>query len=130
MSDVRAPIVLDRKGGIGLMVTDDQTRLRRTTVLREAVSALKRQSNLSEELRILYVAMTRAEEKLVLLLSCKNASKTLRSVSERFAGDFSGADDPIDPYQVLSARSYADWILAGALVHPSGGCCAPWPAGE
>ena len=120
LSDARAPIVLHREGGIGLMVTDDKTRLRHTTVLREAVSALTRQSSLSEELRILYVAMTRAQEKLVLLTSCKDASKTLHSISERFAGDFSGADDPLDPYHVLEARSYADWLLACALIHPSG----------
>lgn len=121
LTDVRAPIVLHREGGIGLMVTDDTARLRRTTVMREAISALTRQSTISEELRILYVAMTRAQEKLVMLISCKDAGRTLRSVSERFAGDFSGADEPFDAYHVLAGRCYADWLLACGLVHPSGG---------
>ena len=121
LSDSNAPIVLDREGGIGLMVTDDRARLRRTTVMREAIAAMTRQASLSEELRILYVAMTRAQEKLVMLVTCASASKTLRSVAEKLSSGYSGANDPFDAYHVLQGRSYADWLLACALVHPDGG---------
>ena len=121
LSDSNAPIVLDREGGIGPTVTDDRARLRRTTVMREAIAAMTRQASLSEELRILYVAMTRAQEKLVMLVTCASASKTLRSVAEKLSSGYSGANDPFDAYHVLQGRSYADWLLACALVHSDGG---------
>lgn len=63
--------------------------------------------NLGEEMRVLYVAMTRAKEKLILTGVCKDARTKLETLSTREKTAFL-------PYEVLSANSYLDWLLPAA----------------
>ena len=58
-------------------------------------------------MRVLYVAMTRAKEKLILTGVCKDARTKLEILSTREKTAFL-------PYEVLSANSYLDWLLPAA----------------
>ena len=71
---------------------------------------------MSEELRVLYVAMTRAKQKLILLVSVKDADRTLEKLGTRLR-----PEPKLPPYAVRSCASIADWLLLCALRHPSGG---------
>ena len=63
--------------GIGIYTRDRELGAEYTTLIREAVAAARFNEQLSEELRGLYVAMTRAREKLIITAAHKNAQKEL-----------------------------------------------------
>ncbi len=112
----KGEVLLHPELGLGIRRRDAETLCRYTTVPREAVSLAIEYGGLSEELRILYVALTRAREQLVMLSTLKNAEKTLGKLAARLT-----EAPKIAPYVVRSAQSFSDWILSCALRHPSGG---------
>jgi len=64
--DVNAGLVCDMDLGIGMEYRSARKRIRSTDIRRNVLAAKMQEDNLGEELRILYVAMTRAKEKLIL----------------------------------------------------------------
>ena len=62
----RSPIVLDDIEGIGIDYIDSLMRTKATTIIKEAIKFKQKRDNIGEELRILYVGMTRAREKLIM----------------------------------------------------------------
>lgn len=116
-SDSTDSLLVHEKGGVGFKMCDEERGVRYTTAAREAIALLTDEAALAEELRLLYVAMTRAEEKLVLLVSEDNLEKSLA----RLAGPLDGSGSrPVPPSAVLDAKGYADWMLTAALLHPDG----------
>ncbi len=101
--------------GLGIKLRNNDNIVQYTTMSREAVSIEIENDNISEELRILYVAMTRAKEKLILVNSVKDIEKTLKKLSSRLTNT-----DTIPSYIVRNASSFSDWIISCALRHPSG----------
>lgn len=67
--------------------------------------------NLAEELRVLYVAMTRAKEKLILTGSLKMGEDGL----EPYVNHMTDRKSPLSLYQLESANRYLDWILPALL---------------
>ena len=65
----------DPEGGIGLPYVDPARRYWRSTVLQRAINSKSRQDSYREEMRLLYVAMTRARNKLYMVGTCKNAEE-------------------------------------------------------
>ena len=112
--DIAAPLLLQEKSGIGLRVFDDQKRIRYSTIPREAIAIELEAASVSEELRVLYVALTRAEDKLVIVSGERKPGEKLTRLSQKLT------DGQIDPITVLTAGSYSDWLLSAALLHPSG----------
>ena len=70
-----------------------------------------REANVNEELRILYVAMTRAKEKLIAVCSLENPARRLTALSLR-----AGVSGSVDG--VFELNSYGDLLLAACLRHP------------
>ena len=62
----------DPEGGIGLPYVDPARRYWRSTVLQRAISSKSRNDSYREEMRLLYVAMTRARNKLCMVGTCKS----------------------------------------------------------
>jgi len=62
----RANIVCDQKLGLGLSVVDANQRVRYPTIAKRAIVAKKIADDLSEEMRVLYVALTRARDRLIM----------------------------------------------------------------
>jgi ATP-dependent helicase/nuclease subunit A len=117
-SDAAAPVLLDEKLGLGLTLTDDSLQVRKPTCMRLAVAAQNRRAELSEELRVLYVALTRAVDKLIVLTTFKNLPKKIADSISTLSGD--GDNTRLDPELTLSALSYGQLLLYFALLHPAG----------
>ncbi len=108
-------ILLNPDLGVGIKLLDRQHLRKYTTFQREAVKLDLERKGVSEELRVLYVAMTRARERLIMLTSLKNPEATLPKLSLQILNA-----PQISPYVVGSANSFSDWLLLCALRHPSG----------
>ncbi len=67
----------------------------------------------SEELRVLYVALTRAKEKLIMLSSCADSTKTLTSAAANLR-----SGSRINPFTVTGFSSYGECVLTALLRHP------------
>ncbi len=83
------------------------------TLPQKAVQLAQERSERSEELRVLYVALTRAKEQLVCILREDNPDKKILGISSSLTGD-----KKLHPYKVLSCKSIADWLLLSSVRHP------------
>lgn len=112
-TDLKRPVLLHEELGIAMKCRDVDRGLEYDGVDRLALAARTRQENVSEELRILYVAMTRAKEKLILTASFDNLERTVRS------WELLASLDPIPPYALGAVRQYSSWIGVTMLCHPA-----------
>lgn len=110
--DLSDDILIDSKSGLGIRKRSGQ--LKYGTFPHLAVSIEMEQSSISEELRVLYVALTRAKEKLIAVSLQSNTEKYLSSLYSKIV-----FDSIIEPYTVKNCRSISDWLCLCALVHPS-----------
>jgi len=111
--DFRDPLYVHWRFGVGAGLRDPDRRLEYTTLFREAIRIQMRRELVSEEMRILYVAMTRAREKLILVAVDKDLEGHVQRLSDKLAGC-----DVLDPRWVENAKSFYDWLLCCALRHP------------
>lgn len=79
VQDITSDTVFDSKLGMGITVLDDQTRMQYRTLQRGIISNQKRIAMVSEEMRLLYVALTRAKQKLIMFGFTKDATKLLKA---------------------------------------------------
>ena len=97
-TDARNPVVLHMDWGLGLDYVDGGRRLRIPTLFRRAIQRKMREEMLGEELRVLYVALTRAKEKLILTGTVKDAEQSIgrwAQMQMSFADRF-GASSALD----------------------------------
>lgn len=113
--DGREDILLHPSLGLGVKLKDPAHPARYTTTAREAIALESARGAAAEELRVLYVAMTRAKEKLVLVGSGKKMGALVEKLAMRAAG--SG----VSPYLVRMAKNALEWLILCALHHPDGG---------
>ena len=109
--DLRAAAVFHPQLGIGLTLRAGQGGTYVTAPYRAVQSALA-QEGLSEEMRVLYVAFTRARDKLVMTMATKNALKLAQKLALRI---FSGAPEP---YLLEHCASRGEWVMQAAMAHP------------
>lgn len=109
--DINSAVLLDADYGVASSYIDYENRVRSTTIMRSTIQRKLLKENLGEELRVLYVAMTRAKEKLIL------------------TGTISKLDEKISKYEYLKERmeaklptsllmeagSYWSWILPAMM---------------
>ncbi|MDR2569365.1 MAG: helicase-exonuclease AddAB subunit AddA [Oscillospiraceae bacterium] len=117
-NDIRKSVVFHKDFGIGTKLTDKKRRVRYNTLTRSAIQRKLTEEMLSEELRVLYVAMTRAKEKLIISCIFKDAHEKLEKLSmitQRSTG-------AITPYTASSMSSMAEWIITGAYGNESKEC--------
>ena len=125
-ADAKATILFHPELGLGPKRTDRSRMLRYTTIARDAVALRLRRQLRAEEMRLLYVAMTRAEQKLILFAAVNGPGTSLEGLAAR-------AQCPPPPQQVAQARSMAEWVLLPALCRLDSGplwenLAAPRPA--
>ncbi len=99
--DIRSSLVLHSQLGVGPEYINCEQRTKVPTLLKKVIQKKVQTENLGEELRVLYVAMTRAREKLIL-------SGYIKSTEEMQQKEFSF-------FELLSAKSYLDWVLPAML---------------
>ncbi len=79
----RAQVLCDRSLGLGLFAFDQHNRVRFPTIAKRAIAVKTVADSLSEELRVLYVALTRARDRLIMTYAAGNLESELRSLSLR-----------------------------------------------
>src|SRR5699024_200446 len=110
LRDLYGTYVLSRQAGIGLAYRNGVERTEYETFLQMGIKEELRLQQLSEELRVLYVALTRPKEKLILIETVKNLEKEKEKwqMAETSLNDFGVL--PI--YMRGEATSYLDWIMS------------------
>ena len=106
LGDARGRFLFDRQAGIGLKAVDRERLIEYPTALHGQCARTAEEASLAEELRVWYVAITRAREKLVLVGSNElDAIDRLRSAA-------TSGNERVSPLSVLSARSPLHWMVA------------------
>ena len=113
--DTRSKMVLHPELGIGLDYMDGKKRIKSPTIAKKAIAKQIDLENLGEELRVLYVALTRAKEKLILTGTLKDAPEKLEFFRQQ-ANLSKAADRPLSYLTREGASGYLDWILPAVLV--------------
>lgn len=112
--DTRSKMVLHPELGIGLDYMDGKKRIKSPTIAKKAIAKQIELENLGEELRVLYVALTRAKEKLILTGTLKDAAEKVEFYRQQ-ANLSKAADRPLSYLTREGASGYLDWILPAVL---------------
>ena len=115
LRDAGGDVLMHSRLGIGPRIVDSRLRVSYPSLAHQAIARTMRKETLAEEMRILYVALTRAKEKLILLGTTRNPEALLKT----WAACLSARDWPLPAHAVLGARSYLDWIGAALIRHPA-----------
>ena len=84
---LRAQILCDKELGLGLSVADTVNRVRYPSIAKRAIAAKMAAESLSEEMRVLYVAMTRARDRLIMTYASRNLEGDLQDIALRLDFD-------------------------------------------
>lgn len=104
-------MILDSTYGVGLACVEGKKHRKRTTLLREMIASRIAGDNTGEELRVLYVALTRAKEQLILTGALRDPEHELLNYKMQSEEEASYLDR-------REAGCYLDWIMPGAYRHP------------
>lgn len=113
--DTRAAVLFHQEWGVGMDWTDTEKKVTYHSLSKKALTEIIRLEGLAEEIRVLYVALTRAKEKLILTGTVKNLEKSLRKWGQ--AAETKEQTLPI--YRLRRAKTYLDWVMPAYLRHPS-----------
>ena len=109
-TDARSRMVIHPELGVALDYIDPQSRTRGATLYKRAVAKQMELENQGEELRVLYVALTRAKEKLILTGTAKDIKDKIEKLSYR-----SGQEEGLPFLERAGANSFFDWILPAMI---------------
>lgn len=116
LMDFNKPYLFDQEYGLAVKAIDPDNRIMYTSLPFLAMKEKKKLEMKAEEMRILYVAMTRAKEKLVLVGSVKDWEKTKQTWCEVQS---LAQDEMLPDYVRARARNYLDWIGPAISRHAS-----------
>jgi ATP-dependent helicase/nuclease subunit A len=132
LSDLTKDMLFHKELGVGSQLVDTALRVSYPTPAKLAIKYKLKMENLAEEMRILYVAMTRAREKLVLVGSTRNLEQSAR----KWCTQVGLGDGALSDSYLSEVKSPLEWLAAalarhreGALLRELGQCDeAPHPA--
>ncbi|WP_263628189.1 helicase-exonuclease AddAB subunit AddA [Clostridium bowmanii] len=116
LMDINKSILFHHELGYGPDYVDPIRRISYPTVLKQALRKKIKIESLSEEMRVLYVAFTRAKEKLIITGSMKNIEKNIG----RMSSSLEESTEKLGEYEILKAKSYLDWIVPSVIRHEDG----------
>lgn len=111
--DLRSPVLIHPVLGLGCKLTNTERGIEYPTLARRAVASRLNSEMLSEEMRVLYVAMTRAKERLYISCAAKDPEALLGKLSENVSS-------PLSPEILKSAPSMSHWMISAALIENGG----------
>ncbi len=112
--DAEKAVICDANYGIGLDYIDLVNRVKYKDIRRRFLAKHIIEENMGEELRVFYVALTRAKEKLIMTGVCSDFEKLTAGIDGR-----KRAEVLCHYRKRAGAKSYLDWILAAMAHHPS-----------
>ena len=110
--DTKADLIVSSDTGVGMYRADSRTNSKFQTLPRVAAKLSVEASLKSEEMRVLYVAMTRAKEKLIVTVPEKDPYSKLRKTATL------NSSQTVSEFVVGNASCYSDWILPCIMKHP------------
>ena len=113
MMDLKKPYLLDKEFGFASKYVNVDKRITYPSLPQLAFKRKKRLETLAEEMRVLYVALTRAKERLFLISSVKSLQKKL----SKWEQILNHSDWLLEDYDRASADSYLDWIGPSLIRH-------------
>ncbi|EDT76062.1 helicase-exonuclease AddAB subunit AddA [Clostridium butyricum] len=116
LMDLNKNILYHDELGFGPDFVDLEKRVSIGTIAKEAIKKKMKLETLSEEVRILYVACTRAKEKLIITGTVNNIQKSI----EKWVSSASLDYNLILPSEILKGKSYLDWIGMSLCQHNDG----------
>lgn len=112
--DLNAPFMMHKELGFGPRFVDEENRVSYPTLASLAIRRRAHAELLAEEMRVLYVALTRPKEKMILIGTVKDAVQKAMNWSQ-----IQNHQDLLLPETLLaSGRSYMDWIGPAVFRHP------------
>ena len=112
--DLSKPLLFHQEYGLGAKHIDVEERVVYNTLPRIAIRQQIKSENISEEMRVLYVALTRAKEKLILTGSVDNFEKTIKGWGQNLKREVT----PVGTYAAMNVNCYLDWIGMSFMSHP------------
>lgn len=119
-SDIIRPVLSHAKQGVGLTLRVGSGTSRYKTLAYAAISQSIKQESMSEEMRVLYVALTRAQDALIITVPLQKPESELKTPALYAAAQINSA------VAMQSFTTWSGWLLTAALMHPGSG--ALWAA--
>ena len=119
LMDLRKSYLLDKEYGFATKYVNPELRITYPSLPQLAFKKKKQLELIAEEMRVLYVALTRAKEKLYLIASVNDAEKSMKNWSSKAAH----SDWLLKDYVRAGAKSYLDWIGPSLMRHHD---CQEW----
>lgn len=113
-TDLNQKMLLNTAYGVGVKYYNDENMYQYKTVPYAVIQDKNTVEMMSENLRVLYVAMTRAKEQFITFITCDNLESKVNKLSGYII------DGRPDPYLCSSVRYDSDMFLLCALLHPDG----------
>ena len=111
-SDAVRPVLTHSRLGVGVMLRAPRAAKRFKTLPYAALAQAIRTETLSEEMRVLYVALTRAQDALIITVPLKRTDSALKLPALCAAAEATG------PESMRGMGSWAGWLLTAAMLHP------------
>ena len=108
LEDLKGDILFHKDIGIGPEYINYERRIEYSTAAKQAIKVKLKEENISEEMRVLYVALTRAKEKLIVTAVKKDEQKALDKKKEEL--EVYIKNNKINPILLKKYSSYLDWI--------------------
>ncbi|MEG6617570.1 helicase-exonuclease AddAB subunit AddA [Peptococcaceae bacterium 1198_IL3148] len=116
LSDVRQDVILHKELGLGPVFVDAEKRIKYPTVAKLAIENRIKLETLAEEMRILYVALTRARERLIMVGSVNDVTKTVDNWCRVLDYD----DIELPDSELAQAKNFLDWVGPAIVRHNDG----------
>ena len=110
LKDLREKILIHQEIGFGPNYENSELKIEYPTLAKEAIKMISKRESISEEMRVLYVALTRAKEKLIITGIEKDLQKSIDSKEKELQIYESEDNSKINPKILESYKSYLDWI--------------------
>ena len=109
MQDLNDNILLHQDIGFGPTIMDTTRKIKYSSIAKDAIKLKMKQETLSEEQRILYVALTRAKEKLYITGRSKDFTKYVQE--NKVLEMYESENIKLDAKLMKKANSYLDWLM-------------------
>lgn len=116
LRDITKFVLFHHDLGIGPDYVNFKRRISYPTIFKNAIKKKIKLESLSEEMRILYVALTRAKEKLIITGSVKD----IEAAASNWAADIDNEEEKVSENIILKGKSYLDWICPAIMKHEDG----------
>lgn len=113
--DLNANFLIHKEMGFGPKFVDGNLRVSYPTLPNLAIRRRAQMELLAEEMRVLYVALTRPKDKLILISSVKD----LTGAVQTWGGALEIGEEQLPDYLLARGRSYLDWIGPALIRHPA-----------